>query len=92
MLVLYVLRLLGRLLAFFAWVVIIVIGRLPQGLFEVMELPQRYQLRVTAYLLLAHRRLPLVPGGDAARSRSVDRAARSRDLASPGWPATRISI
>ncbi len=50
--VLYVLQLLGRLLAFFAWFVVLVIGRLPKGLFEVMELPQRYQLRVTAYLLL----------------------------------------
>jgi hypothetical protein len=51
-LVLYVLQLLGRLLAFFAWFVVIIIGRLPKGLFEVMELPQRYQLRVTAYLFL----------------------------------------
>jgi hypothetical protein len=51
-LVLYVLQLLGRLLAFFAWFVIVFIGRLPKGLFEVMELPQRYQLRVTAYLSL----------------------------------------
>jgi hypothetical protein len=51
-LVLYVLQLLGRLLAFFAWFVIVIMGRLPKGLFEVMELPQRYQLRVTAYLFL----------------------------------------
>jgi hypothetical protein len=49
-LVLYVLQLLGRLLAFFAWFVVVFMGRLPKGLFEVMELPQRYQLRVTAYL------------------------------------------
>ncbi len=51
-LVLYVLQLLGRLLAFFAWFVVLIMGRLPKGLFEVMELPQRYQLRVTAYLFL----------------------------------------
>ena len=51
-LVLYVLQLLARLLAFFAWFVVLFAGRLPKGLFEVMELPQRYQLRVTAYLLL----------------------------------------
>ena len=51
-LVLYVLQLLGRLLAFFAWFVVLIMGRLPKGLFEVMELPQRYQLRVTAYLVL----------------------------------------
>jgi Domain of unknown function (DUF4389) len=51
-LVLYVLQLLGRLLAFFAWFVVVIMGRLPKGLFEVMELPQRYQLRVMAYLFL----------------------------------------
>lgn len=51
-LVMYVLALLGRLLAFFAWFVIIFTGRLPKGLFEVMELPQRYQTRVTGYLML----------------------------------------
>jgi hypothetical protein len=51
-LVVYILQLLGRLLAFFAWFVILVIGRLPKGLFEVMELPMRYQTRVTAYLML----------------------------------------
>jgi hypothetical protein len=51
-LVAYVLRLLGQLLAVFAWFVILVIGRLPLGLFEVMELPIRYQLRFTSYLFL----------------------------------------
>ena len=51
-LVLYVLQLLARLLALFAWFVIIFIGRLPKGLFEVMELPMRYQARVTGYLML----------------------------------------
>ena len=51
-LVLYVLQLLGRLLAFFAWFVVVFIGRLPKGLFEVMEMPQRYQVRVTGYLFL----------------------------------------
>ncbi len=51
-LVAYVLRLLGQLLAVFAWFVILAIGRLPKGLFEVMELPMRYQLRFTSYLFL----------------------------------------
>jgi hypothetical protein len=51
-LVMYVLQLLGRLLAFFAWFVVIFTGRLPQGLFEVMEMPQRYQTRTTGYLML----------------------------------------
>lgn len=48
----YVLALLARLLAFFAWVVIVFTGRLPKGLFEVMELPMRYQTRVTGYVML----------------------------------------
>ena len=51
-LVAYVLRLLGQLLAVFAWIVIVIMGRLPKGLFEVMELPMRYQLRFASYLFL----------------------------------------
>ena len=51
-LVMYVLQLLGRLLALFAWFVVVFTGRLPKGLFEVMELPQRYQTRTTGYLML----------------------------------------
>jgi uncharacterized protein DUF4389 len=50
--VLYFLALLGAVLGFFAWIVILVLGRLPRGLFELMELPQRYQTRVNAYLFL----------------------------------------
>jgi Domain of unknown function (DUF4389) len=51
-LVLYVLQLLGRLLAFFAWFVILFTARLPTGLFDVMELPQRYQVRANGYVML----------------------------------------
>ena len=51
-LVAYVLGLLGRLLAFFAWFVIVFTGRLPKGLSEVMELPMRYETRVIGYLML----------------------------------------
>ncbi|HYX83761.1 MAG TPA: DUF4389 domain-containing protein [Gaiellales bacterium] len=49
---LYLLTLLEAVMAFFAWWVILFIGRLPEGMFEVMELPQRYNSRVTAYLVL----------------------------------------
>lgn len=52
LLVLRILQLLAQLLAVFAWFVIVFAGRLPKGLFEVMELPQRYQVRCTGYLLL----------------------------------------
>jgi hypothetical protein len=40
------------LLALFAWFVIILSGRLPAGIFEVMEMPQRYQTRTAGYLML----------------------------------------
>ena len=50
--VVYFLALLGAILAVFAWIVVIVLGRLPRGLFELMELPQRYQMRVNGYLFL----------------------------------------
>jgi hypothetical protein len=51
--IVYVLTLLLELLAFFAWFVVIIIGRLPKGLFEVMELPARYGARFSAYAALA---------------------------------------
>jgi hypothetical protein len=51
-LVLQVLSSLVPLLAFFAWFVVIFTGRLPQSLFEVMEMPQRFQTRTTGYLFL----------------------------------------
>jgi Domain of unknown function (DUF4389) len=51
-LLLEVLANLAELLAFFAWFVIIAIGRLPQGLFEVMELPARYGARGLGYFML----------------------------------------
>jgi hypothetical protein len=50
--IVYVLALLLELLAFVAWFIIVVIGRLPAGLFEVMELPARYGCRFTAYACL----------------------------------------
>jgi uncharacterized protein DUF4389 len=51
-LIVYVLALLLELLAFVAWFIIVVIGRLPAGLFEVMELPIRYGCRFMAYACL----------------------------------------
>jgi Domain of unknown function (DUF4389) len=50
--VLYFLGLFGAILSFAAWWTILVTGRLPFGMFEVMELAHRYQARVTAYLWL----------------------------------------
>jgi hypothetical protein len=50
--VLYFLGLFGAMLGFAAWWTILVTGRLPAGMFEVMELAHRYQARVTAYVWL----------------------------------------
>ena len=52
LIVLYFLGLFGAMLSFAAWWTILVTGRLPSGMFEVMELAHRYQARVTAYLWL----------------------------------------
>lgn len=50
----YFLNYIAQLMALVAWFVIIFTGRIPDGLYEVMVLPQRYAARVGgfAYLLL----------------------------------------
>jgi hypothetical protein len=52
LLVSYALNILLEILGVFAWFAIIFLGRLPRGLFEVMELPVRYQVRLSAYAFL----------------------------------------
>jgi hypothetical protein len=48
----YVMQLLLQLGALFAWFVIIITGRLPQGLFDLMVLAHSYTVRSDAYLYL----------------------------------------
>jgi hypothetical protein len=48
----YVINLLLEIAAFAAWVVIIVTGKLPRGLFDVMVLANSYTARSDAYLFL----------------------------------------
>jgi hypothetical protein len=50
--ILYFLDVLALVLSFGSWWTILVRGRLPYGMFEVMELCQRYRARVTAYVWL----------------------------------------
>ena len=45
----YALGIVAWLMAIAAWFVILVLGRLPEGMFEVMVLPQRYGVRYGAY-------------------------------------------
>jgi len=51
-LTLYFLALFSLMMSFAAWWAIVATGRLPHGMFEVMELPHRYQARVAAYTWL----------------------------------------
>ncbi len=48
----YVMNLLLELGAFAAWVVIVILGRLPRGLFDPMVLANSYMARSDAYLML----------------------------------------
>ena len=41
----------GACLASVAWIAILVRGRLPDGMADVMELEQRYRVRLLAYVL-----------------------------------------
>jgi hypothetical protein len=41
----------GACLAFVAWIAIVIRGRLPDGMADVMELEQRYRVRLLAYVL-----------------------------------------
>jgi Domain of unknown function (DUF4389)/zinc-ribbon domain len=41
----------GACLAFVAWIAIVIRGRLPDGVADVMELEQRYRVRLLAYVL-----------------------------------------
>jgi hypothetical protein len=51
-LILYFFALFSAMMSFAAWWVILARGRLPHGMFEVMELPHRYQARASAYAWL----------------------------------------
>jgi hypothetical protein len=48
----YVINLLLEVGAFAAWFVIVILGRLPRGLFDVMVLANSYVARSDAYLFL----------------------------------------
>jgi Domain of unknown function (DUF4389) len=50
--ILYYLVVFSWMMAFAAWWAILVTGRLPRSMFEVMELPHRYHARVWAYTWL----------------------------------------
>jgi hypothetical protein len=58
MIVLYLMNLLVQVIAMLSWVVIVVTGRQPEGLFDVTKLALAYQMRGTAYLLLVTETYP----------------------------------
>ena len=69
--VLYFLGLLGAVLAFFAWIVVIILGRLPRGLFERHGAAAAVSGARQRLPVPADRRVPVVPGRDPRGSRAV---------------------
>jgi hypothetical protein len=65
-------------MAFAAWWVILVTGRLPHSMFEVMELPHRYQARVSAYAWLLVDQYPWFQeeGGSAPTGGGIQRGVQ----------------
>ena len=66
----YVMNLLLEIGAVAAWFVIVITGKMPRGLFDLMVLANSYMARSDAYLLPADRDLPPVPGRADPRRRS----------------------
>ena len=70
----YALNIVAQVMAFVAWFVILFLGRLPEGMYEVMVLPQRYNVRYSAYgLLLLTDEYPWFQRGDGP------------DVPAPSW-------
>jgi hypothetical protein len=80
-----VLFLIEYLMAFAAWFVILFTGKLPKGMFEVMELPQRFNARYTAYsaLLITDR----YPWFQPETEPTVPDRSWNEPLPPPGTPA-----
>jgi Domain of unknown function (DUF4389) len=65
--VLYFVYLVSRAISVLAWLVIVVTGRLPRGIFDVMRFTLAYETRATAYhLLMTETYPPFSPDDDEA--------------------------
>ncbi len=65
--VLYLIQLLSRAVTMLAWLVIVVTGRLPRGIFDIMRFTLAYEARASAYqLLLTETYPPFSPDDDEA--------------------------
>ncbi len=80
-LILYFLALFSLMMSFAAWWVILATGRLPHGMFEVMELPASLPGAGDRLCMAPDRRIPVVPGGMRFRTRSM--GYRDGDRARP---------
>lgn len=56
--VLYLVQLVSRAISILAWLVIVVMGRLPRGIFDVMRFALAYEARASAYGLLVTETFP----------------------------------
>jgi hypothetical protein len=65
--VLYLIQLIVRAIAVLAWIVIVVLGREPRGIFDVMRFALAYEARANAYnLLITEAYPPFSPDEDTA--------------------------
>ena len=91
----YVVNLLFELGAIAAWFVIVILGRLPRGLFDVMVLANSYTARSDAYLFLLTETYPPFPGRAHALGRRGQPPGAGRRLLDdtcwirPGPPISR---
>ena len=83
----YVAQLLLEITAIAAWVVSVVLGRLPRGLFDPMVLANSYIARTDAYLFLLTETYPPFQDEQTRLAGVEDREAGLEQLGSPQTPA-----
>jgi hypothetical protein len=76
LIVLYLVQLVSRAITMLAWIVIVVTGKMPRGIWDVMRFTLAYEARATAYeLLLTETYPPFSPDEGAAPATTAPPAA-----------------
>jgi hypothetical protein len=74
--ILYLVQLVSRAISVLAWLVIVVTGRLPRGIYDVMRFTLAYEARASAYqLLVTETYPPFSPDDEAAATSAAPPAA-----------------
>lgn len=82
----YVLMLVAGLMTFVAWFVVVIVGRMPEGLQRIIEFGVSYQVRANVYGLLLTEAFPAFDGSSAAVTGATPEAPSSDEPPVP--PAT----